>query len=146
MHWLSDRLRDLHEQHHRYQEHRQHRSEHRIAQPSAEEVALRGSFFAALSSIVRDVASRQGVIACFAEHDGLLVDCVGDPGDAEGLAAMAQTVIVPARRASQATRLGGLDQMVMVGESHKLALLLVGEVSIGILAPSSIHLARVLQS
>ncbi|HMV69223.1 MAG TPA: roadblock/LC7 domain-containing protein [Myxococcota bacterium] len=146
MHWLSERLRDLHARHQRYSTLRQDRIARGIDVADPEEVQLRGTFFSALRGLLREVATRPGVTACFAEHDGLLVDCVGDPEDADGLAAMAQTVIVPARRASQATRLGGLDQMVMVGASHKLALILVGEVSLGILAPTHVHLARVLQS
>jgi predicted regulator of Ras-like GTPase activity (Roadblock/LC7/MglB family) len=146
MHWLSEQLRGLQQQHQRYQEQRTQRSERGALTPDPEEVALRGAFFAGLRGLVQDIGGRSGVIACFAEHDGLLVECVGEPDDADGLAAMAQTVIVPARRASRATRLGGLDQMVMVGESHKLALFIVGEVSIGVLAPTHVHLARVLQT
>jgi predicted regulator of Ras-like GTPase activity (Roadblock/LC7/MglB family) len=61
------------------------------------------------------------------------------------MAAMAATVVAPARRAAVALDLGPVEQLVLVGGRRKLALVVVGDLSIGILAPAEARLAQLLK-
>lgn len=142
MRWLSERLAGLEQTEADLRARRGARAAGEAPEP--EEAAARAAFFRELGSLVEEVAACPGVVGCFAEHDGLLVSTAGEAEAADALAAMACAVAVPARRAAQALRLGPLHQMLMVGEERKLALMLVGELSIGIVAPASLRLSSTL--
>lgn len=145
MHWLAERLSALELRYQHYTQLRDGRVASGEEQPSHDEVVARSGFFTDLTALVTEIAERDGVLATFAEHEGLLVATAGDPSAAEALAAMACSVVVPARRAATALQLGPLDQTLIMGRDRKLALVLVGDLSIGILAPSELRLASTLK-
>jgi predicted regulator of Ras-like GTPase activity (Roadblock/LC7/MglB family) len=143
MHWLAGRLGALSERHARFAELRLARPAD--ASPPTEEVTARAAFFVDLSDLVAEIAAHDGVVAAFAEHDGLLVALAGAADAADAMAAMAATVVAPARRAAVALDLGPVEQLVLVGGRRKLALVVVGDLSIGILAPAEARLAQLLK-
>lgn len=104
----------------------------------------REAFLAATRSLVAGISERRGVTACFVSHDGLLADYGGKAPDFEALAAVAQKCQAVGREAGASLSLGGVRQMVVVGDEHKLAMLLVGQLVIGILCPVDTSLGELL--
>jgi predicted regulator of Ras-like GTPase activity (Roadblock/LC7/MglB family) len=102
------------------------------------------AFMAALRRLVVRTAERSGVTACFACHDGLVVEVAGHACDFEALSALTQVSMSAGHQTAEALALGPVSQMLIVGEEHKLALILMGSVAIGILAPSTVNLASAL--
>jgi predicted regulator of Ras-like GTPase activity (Roadblock/LC7/MglB family) len=100
----------------------------------------RAQFLGAVRGMVQDVAKHQGVTACFACHDGLVLAGSGRGVDFEALSAMAQACLTVGKDAASALSLGRVQQFVLVGNEHKLALLAVGQLSIGILSPCDVEL------
>ena len=100
----------------------------------------RAQFLGAVRGMVQDVAKHQGVTACFACHDGLVLAGSGRGVDFEALSAMAQACLTVGKDAASALSLGRVQQFVLVGNEHKLALLSVGQLSIGILSPCDVEL------
>jgi predicted regulator of Ras-like GTPase activity (Roadblock/LC7/MglB family) len=96
-----------------------------------------------LAALVREVAARDGVMACFACHDGLLVDAAG-VADFDAFAALSQQLTLAAQQSSRALGVGQPEQLVIVGARRKLALLTVAPFAIGVVAPTSVQLASVL--
>jgi predicted regulator of Ras-like GTPase activity (Roadblock/LC7/MglB family) len=106
----------------------------------------RSAFLAAVRELVEDVAAHDGVSACVACYDGLPMAAAGRAVDAavEAVAAMAQRGVEAGSAAAGALALGPVQQVVVVGRDHKLALILVGQLVIGILAPVRTTLASTL--
>lgn len=114
------------------------------ATPSRDGRDARAELLEAISALVREVAGHAGVEACFASHEGLLVAVAGESPGFDALAAMAQHGLEPAREAAVGAALGPLRQMVLVGETGKLALLCLGPLTLGILSPSRVDLGGAL--
>jgi predicted regulator of Ras-like GTPase activity (Roadblock/LC7/MglB family) len=114
----------------------------RAAESDAEDArARRRRFLDRMASIIDALGERDGLSAAFASYEGLLVATSGEASNFEGLAALAQAVLEPARESASELRLGALRQMVLVGEDRKLALIRVGPVVIGLVAPVGVDLA-----
>ena len=64
----------------------------------------------------------------------------------DALSAMAQALSATAGGAAHRLLLGGVRQIVVVGATHKLALLGVSDLAIGVLAPSAVDLSTALAS
>lgn len=94
--------------------------------------------------LVADLSARPGVIAAFAECDGLLVDAFGKDVDLEAMAAIAQHVAWSADDGALLLGLGEVDQLVIVGKLRKLALFRAGAITVGVLGPRDVTLARAL--
>lgn len=131
MHWLSDQVENL-----------LALAPHEGAGASAEARRQRRAFLDAVGQLVDEVASRDGVAAAFASYEGLVVATAGD-ASFEGLAAMAQSAMEPARHAAGVTELGALKQLVLIGDRNKLALIRVGPVTLGLMSPIQTVLADV---
>lgn len=110
----------------------------------ADEARARESFLATLGDLAAGVAKRRGVTAAFVAHDGLVVAVAGNVPSFDALAATAQVCMSAGKTAATSLSLGGLRQMVLIGEDHKLALFLLGQMALGILAPSETNLAATL--
>jgi predicted regulator of Ras-like GTPase activity (Roadblock/LC7/MglB family) len=122
VHWLSERLSSLLD----------------LAPPSGGDPQLRKAFLDAVTTLVEEVARRPGVDVAFASCEGLPVAASGASREqAERLAAMAQAAFEPV----SATVGGDVRQVVVVGETHKLALVRVGPVLFGLRSPADVSLA-----
>lgn len=104
----------------------------------------RREFLAAVEEVASAVARRNGVTACFVCHDGLLIETAGRAPDFEALSAMTQHWMVAGKEAALTLSLGKVRQMVIVGNEHKLALFVIGQLAVGILSPSTVVLGRAL--
>lgn len=99
----------------------------------------------AMENLVGDIARHHGVKVAFAAREGLLAARAGvEEIDCEGLAALGATVAESAREVAPRLALGPLTQVVLAGPKGKLALLEVGDVLVGVLAPHDVHLGEVL--
>ena len=72
------------------------------------------------------------------------IDAQGASEDLEAVSAMVQLSAAASGHAAARLRLGSLRQMVIVGLDQKLALLVIGELMLGILAPTTTDLGEVL--
>ncbi len=127
MHWLGHRI---HEMLDRYGD-----DDSRVV------VARRREFLDEIGALVDEISRRDGVTAAFASYEGLLVAASGLATDFEALAAMAQAAMVPAFDSAGVIELGTLRQLVLVGDHNKLALVRVGPVTLGMVAPTDVSLA-----
>jgi predicted regulator of Ras-like GTPase activity (Roadblock/LC7/MglB family) len=93
-------------------------------------------FLGALRDLIAQLGARPGLRAAFAAHEGLIVAVAGD-----GPAAEAQGLLGASLHASAALGLGDVQQLVVVTAQGKLALLSVGPVVVGLLAPPHVSLA-----
>jgi len=137
MHWLEARVRWLHglaEAH----------ENALVAGRWSERESTRTTLVAGLREVVSEVATRSGVTACFAAHEGLAVETAGRAPDFEALSAMTQSSMVSSRDVATTLSLGRVQQMVIVGEEHKLALFFIGPLALGVLAPAGVQLGDVL--
>ena len=98
-------------------------------------------FLNALRDLIAQLGERPGLRAAFAAHEGLIVAVAGDGPAAEALAAQAQGLLGASLHASAARGLGDVQQLVVVTAQGKLALLAVGPVVVGLLAPPHVSLA-----
>jgi predicted regulator of Ras-like GTPase activity (Roadblock/LC7/MglB family) len=109
-------------------------------------VARRHELVGAAGELATATVRRDGVTACFVCHDGLLIETAGRAVDFEALSAMTQQWMVAGKEAAATLALGKVQQMVIVGAEHKLALFVIGQLAVGILSPSAVVLSRVLAS
>lgn len=144
MHWLTDRVSELQELHDTWKNLRGADEEEDAPTEPSSAAKARLSFLRGLTELVEEVAERKGIDAAFASHDGLLVHCAGGPATADALAAVAASVVLPAYNAADTLEMGPLQQVVFAGTDRKLALLVIGDLSIGVLASVDVHLASVL--
>lgn len=101
----------------------------------------RRTFLHQVESIVRAAAERIEVGGVFASFDGMLVATSG-AGEFDALAALAQRMLVPAADAWDARALGRIHQLVAVGDNHKLALVCVGPIVLGVVSPADVRLSE----
>ena len=106
----------------------------------------RRPFLTAAAELTAATVRHEGVTACFVCHDGLLVETAGRAVDFEALSALTQQWLVAGKEAAATLALGRVQQMVIVGDEHKLALFVIGPLAVGILSPSEVVLSRVLAS
>ena len=91
------------------------------------------------------LASREGVSGAFLAQDGLLMAASGLlVADFEPYAAISQRFTETAGEAMQRLSLGAMNQLVLVGEENKLALMFVGSMVVGIVCPRSVVLGSIL--
>jgi predicted regulator of Ras-like GTPase activity (Roadblock/LC7/MglB family) len=146
MHWLASRVADVSELSDCYCRIKdQRRSGGAVS--ASDEAAARKAFLAALHELVQQISLRPGVSACFAAQDGLVVDAIeegvaAEAANFEALAAMAQSCLIPARHAAETLRLGGVRQMLLIGDAQKLIMIELGQMTLGIVSPSSQQLAE----
>ena len=143
MHWLAEQVKNLHDLINRHRQYKELAAA-KVAGSEQAEKQAREAFLAAVREFVEGIAGRDGVAACFASHEGLLVESAGDLDDFEALAAMAQGVIEAGVNASINLDLGDLRQMVIVGSKQKVALFWVGQIAVGILGAHDVQLAQLL--
>ncbi len=131
MHWLESQVERL------------HGLGEALARATGSKEA-RQTFRESVEELAAAVARRTGVTACFVCHDGLLIETAGRAPDFEALSAMAQQWMVAGKEAALTLSLGKVRQMVIVGQEHKLALFVIGQLAVGILSPSAVVLGAAL--
>ena len=134
MHWLAQQATELQARALTYQQARVHSPQ------TASEARRR--LFDALREVVDELARREGVIASFVQHEGLLMEGVGDRQELEAAAAMAQLLLPPIAQVRKTLSLGEVQQLVLVGEERKLVLLILPEICLGLIAPADVRLSE----
>jgi predicted regulator of Ras-like GTPase activity (Roadblock/LC7/MglB family) len=105
-----------------------------------------GAAVARLERIAAEIARRPGVAAVFVSYDGLLLAAEGNGPDLEALAAVAQSTARAAIDTARGVALGQAQQVVVVGSEHKLALVIVAGMVLGILCATHTALAVALSA
>jgi predicted regulator of Ras-like GTPase activity (Roadblock/LC7/MglB family) len=112
----------------------------------AVEADRRAHFLLSVSNLVEDLATRPGVSMVFASYEGLLVaraPAGQDTSRFEAVAALSQACLEPASDSAAEIELGNLEQLVLVGDQRKLALIRVGPLTLGMVSPRDVLLAEV---
>ena len=104
----------------------------------------RSDFIEAVQSLVNSVVKSPGVTGCVSCHDGLILAKAGSVSDIDALGALIQESIRIAERSENFLALGVIQQIVIVGETNKIAMISVGPVTLCILSPKDTSLAEAL--
>jgi predicted regulator of Ras-like GTPase activity (Roadblock/LC7/MglB family) len=145
MHWLGDKLQGLEDLLIRLNEYKGMDAK-AVAGAEAAAKKTREAFAENVRELVTAIASRDGITACFACHDGLLMENAGECSDFERLAVEGQKLINQGTASLERLDFGEFQQMVLVGRNKKVALFWMGEVGIGIVSTTDTVLSEQLKS
>ncbi|NOU14729.1 MAG: roadblock/LC7 domain-containing protein [Methylococcaceae bacterium] len=104
----------------------------------------RGRFIGALQSIVNKVVNLNGINACAAYHEGLVLAYAEAMPNIDALGVMIQESVNVTQQSARILKLGDIQQIVIVGAVNKVAMLSVGPVVLCIVCSNAINLASVL--
>ena len=145
MHWLSENLQNLEDLLIRLNEYKGMDAAS-VAGAEAAAKRTRETFAETVRELVGNIAKRDGIVACFACHDGLLMESAGVHPDFERLAAEGQKLIDQGTSSVAKLDFGGFQQMVLIGKKEKVALFWLGEIGIGIVSPRDTVLSEQLRN
>ncbi len=141
MHWFESEVSELIILANKYTEHRAKQNDEPVIVERKLD-AQRGDFVAALNTVVTNIALHSGISSCLISFDGLVMAKAGnEKSDFDALAAVTQEYISSAEKGAQILTLGGVQQMVVIGSEHKIAVVTIGEMALSVLSPRSTHLA-----
>ncbi len=92
--------------------------------------------------VVQQLGRLDGVTAAFACQGESVIEKEGFVPDFDNLASSARGLRNAIDLASETFRLGGLSQTVLVGAEHKLAVMTIGDITLGVLTPAGVSLAQ----
>ncbi|MDD5579769.1 MAG: roadblock/LC7 domain-containing protein [Methylobacter sp.] len=101
----------------------------------------RAAFIEAVQALVNRVIDSSGVTACAAYHDGLILAQSGKTPDTDALGALIQESIRVAQKGEAILNLGAIQQIVIVGDLNKIAMITVGPITLCVLSPKQTNLA-----
>lgn len=143
MHWLESQLAEL-----------DRLAEDYFAaqrQPTADIVNVseatrlkRAAFIDAVQCLVEQVARIDGISACAAYHEGLILAQSAEAENSDAFGAVIQESILAAQRGRLPLNLGAIQQIVIVGADNKLAMLSIGPIILCISSSSAVNLATLL--
>ncbi|GEM_PF-4976308 len=110
---------------------------------NTERSRMEADFDQRLRAIVRTIAKRDGVAACFAVRDGHVVQSAGGMLDYDALGDGCWTLVQTCATLAEQLGLGTPQQELLLGDVRKLAIIRVGPVMLGIVAgaKTSLHAA-----
>ena len=144
MHWLNDKLQNMEDLLIRMNEYRGMNAAD-VAGAEAAAKMTREAFAETVRDLVTAIAGREGISACFACHDGLLMDSAGSSPDFERLAAEGQKLIDQGVSSLKRLDFGEFQQMVLIGKNEKVAMFWMGEIGIGIVSSKDTVLSEQLR-
>jgi len=144
MHWFESQLATLDQLALAYHNAQQQPEASDIVNISEDIRFKRNEFITAVQKLVDDVIRVEGITACAAYHDGLILAYAGKPSDVDALGAIIQESIGVAKQGTALLSLGEIEQIVIIGASNKVAMLNVGPITCCILSPKTTNLASAL--
>ncbi len=144
MHWFESQIGELISLADQYAEHCLARQDGPTRYDDKLETR-RSEFVAALNNIVENVAMHEGVSACLISCDGLVMAMAGEAPDFDALAAVTQESVQTATKGSKMLKLGDVQQMVIVGTVHKIAIVTIDALALCVLCPKSTTLSASLR-
>jgi len=144
MYWFESQIAELVSLADQYADHRSAHSDE-SANFDYEPDAHRGEFVAALNRIVENVAMHAGISGCLISFDGLVMAMAGEALDFDALAAVTQECVEAAAKGAKRLSLGEVQQLVVIGAVHKIAVVAIGELALCVLSPRSTNLSASLR-
>jgi len=142
MHWLDSQLKTLYQLAEAYEQCRVNNSDDYV-----EEIRQsRTAFIDKVQSLVDSVVKQPNISGCVAGHEGLILAKAGLVSDSDALGAMIQESMSIAQRSKELLDLGSIQQIVIVGENNKVAMISVGQLTLSILSPKNTNLAKSLSN
>lgn len=145
MHWLNDKLQNLEDILTRLSEYKGMDAKS-VAGAEAAAKKSREAFAETVHDLVEAIAERDGVTACFACHDGLLMESSGNHSNFEALAVEGQKLISQGTSSLERLEFGEFQQLVLIGQKEKVALFWMGEIGIGIVSEKDTVLSEQLRT
>jgi len=140
MHWFESEVSELIVLANKYTEHRAQNEEPEVIERKLD--AHRGDFVEALNKVVTNIALHSDISSCLISLDGLVMAMAGDKkSDFDALAAVTQEYVVSAKKGSKTLSLGDVQQIVVIGSEHKIAIVTIGEMALSVFSPRSTYLA-----
>ena len=144
MHWFESQIAELILLADKYAE--QNTSRQRESKPySQESDARRGEFVTALNTVVANVAMHTGVSGCLISCDGLVMAMAGEVPDFDALAAVTQECVEAGTKGAKILDMGHVQQMVIVGSRHKIAIVTIGGLALCVFCPKTTVLSSSLR-
>jgi len=139
MHWFDSQLQVLYQLAEAYQKCRNNSFD------DAEETRkTRTEFINSVQELVDSVVKLSNISGCVAGHDGFILAKAGSVVDSDALGVMLQESMLIAERSNKLLALGKIQQIVIVGEKNKIAMISIGQLTLGIVCPKHINLADTL--
>lgn len=138
MHWLDSQLQILHKLSEAYDACRNNKAEEFVVEIRQ----TRTAFINKVQTVVDSVVKIPNISGCVAGHDGFILAKAGSVADSDALGAMIQESMAIAHRSQDLLALGSIQQIVIVGENNKTAMIAVGQLTLCILSSINTNLAQ----
>ena len=143
MHWFESQILTLYKLAEAYTSSKK-QEESNVLNLSEQGRQKRSEFIEAVQALVNRVIHSPGVTACTAYHEGLILAQSGKIPDTDALGAMIQESLRVAQKGEANLHLGEIQQIVIVGELNKIAMITVGPIILSVLSPKHTNLALAL--
>lgn len=141
MHWFDSQLQALYKHAEAYEICRANSSDDFVEQIRK----TRTDFINNVQLLIDSIVKSSDISGCVVVHDGFLLAKAGAVSDTDALAAMMQESMLTAQKCKKTLNLGEIQQIVIVGETNKIAMISVGQVTLGILSAKQTNLAKSLR-
>lgn len=138
MHWFDSQLQTLHQFAEIYEKCRIENSDESVEETRQ----ARSVFIDNVQKLVDSVVKLADISGCVAAHDGFILAKAGSVSGLDALGAMIQESMDIAQRNKEILELGNIQQIVIVGENNKIAMISLGQVTIGVLSSKHINLTK----
>lgn len=140
MHWFESQILTLYKLAEAYTSSKKLEG-HDVLNMSEQGRQKRSEFIEAVQALVNRVIHSPGVTACTAYHEGLILAQSGKIPDTDALGAIIQESIRTAQKGEAILNLGKVQQIVIVGDLNKIAMITVGPIILCVLSPKQTNLA-----
>ncbi len=140
MHWFDSQLKTLHKLAEIYDEYRIKDSDEFVDEIRQ----ARTIFIDNVQALVDSVVKLPDISGCVAGHEGFILARAGSVLGIDALGAMIQESMEIAQRSKEILDLGTIQQIVIVGENNKIAMISIGQITIGVLSSKHTNLATCL--
>ena len=142
MHWFDSQLKTLHKFAEIYDDYRIKDSDEFIAETRQ----ARTVFIDKVQMLVDSVVKLPDISGCVAGHEGFILAKAGSVLGIDALGVMIEESMEIAQRSKEILDLGDIQQIVIVGENNKIAMISIGQITIGVLSSKHINLASCLSN
>ncbi len=143
MHWFDSQIQVLQKLAEAYDKSQDNNSDDFVVEVKK----TRSDFIDKVQFVVDSVAKFSGITGCVASHDGFILAKAGVLQDtkADVLSAVIQENISNAQRNKNSLDLGDIEQIVIVGKTNKIAMISIGQLTLGILSSAQTNLTKQLR-
>ncbi len=140
MHWFDSQLKALHRLAGIYEECRIKDSNEFVEETRQ----ARTIFIDNVQTLVETVVKLPDISGCVAGHEGFILAKAGSISGLDALGAMIQESMDIAQRGNEILDLGTIQQLLVIGENNKVAMISMGAITLAILSSTQTNLTKCL--